>query len=54
MGGCFSEGKGALGVLGWVTVGFNVGGGLGADAEGDWARRVSEMGGRRVVHDLER
>lgn len=53
VGGCFSEGRGALGVRGLVTVGLNVGGGL-ADVEGDWARRVSEMGGRRVVHDLER
>lgn len=54
VGGGFSEGRGALGVRGWVTVGFNVGGALGADVEGDWARRVSEMRGRCVVHDLER
>lgn len=54
MGGCSSEGRGALGVRGWVAVGLNVGGALGADVKGDWARRVSEMGGRCVVHDLER
>lgn len=38
MEGGFSEGRTALGV----------------DGAGDWARRVAEMGGRRVVHDLER